>query len=146
MPAKPNLPTLRNRLDPVKLVLVAALLVGALFVWDFARNRVIQPFDNVVTETLCITYGEEIGRTVIGYERSNRFGLVDRSEGYCFYGSGPDGEAPITVTIEDTLPGSRYRAAKIMEVIVQLGIVSIFLRLTIEPVLDVYRWIRGPQG
>lgn len=101
------------------------------------------PLDELVTEQACEDHGEEIGRDLIGYERSNRFGLSNRSEGFCSYGSGPDGEAPITLTMAETEPGSRYRAAKWIGIIAQLGIVSIFLRLTIDPALDFYRYVRS---
>lgn len=145
MPDKPLTQTVLDRIDPIKIILVAALLVVAVFVWGETRDRVIEPLDNIVTERLCITYGEEIERSVVGYERSNRFGLVNRSEGFCRYGEGVNGEAPITLTIEETAPGRLYRGAKLIGIITQLGIVSIFLRFTIEPVLGFYRYIRSRQ-
>ncbi len=132
-----------KRIDFIKLFLVAVLLVLAVIVWSFGRNQIVRPLDNLLTERLCLDHGEEIERISTGYERSNRFGLVDRSEGYCFYGEGPNGEAPITLTIEETLPGPLYRGAKWVGIIIQLGIVSIFLRFTIDPVLDTYRYIRA---
>ena len=131
------------RLDPVQGVLVLILLGLAFVVWSVGRNQVVRPLDNLMTERLCLDHGEEIARTSTGYERSNRFGLIDRSEGYCFYGEGPDGEAPITLTIEETEPGPLYRGAKWVGIIIQLGIVSIFLRLTVDPVLDAYRYLRS---
>ncbi len=133
-------------IDPFKLVVVAILAVLALFVWSFGRNQLIRPVDNLLTERLCLDHAEEIGRVSTGYERSNRFGLIDRSVGYCSYGEGPNGEAPITLTIEDTVPGPLYRAAKWIGIITQLGIVSIFLRFTVDPVLDTYKYIRTRLG
>lgn len=133
-------------IDPFKLVVVAILVVLALFVWSFGRNQLIRPVDNLLTERLCLDHAEEIGRVSTGYERSNRFGLIDRSEGYCFYGEGPNGEAPMSLTIEDTVPGPLYRGAKWIGIITQLGIVSIFLRFTVDPVLETYKYIRTRLG
>ncbi len=146
MPDKPLTATLLDRIDPIKIALVAMLLVAAIWLWGQARERLVHPLDELVTEQLCDTYGEEIERTVVGYERSNRFGLRDRSEGFCRYGIGPNGEAPITLTIEETAPGPLYRGAKRVGIIAQLGIVSIFLRFTIEPVLGFYRYVRSRQA
>ncbi len=120
-----------------------ALLVVALGVWSLARSRVVAPIDAVVTERLCQDHGTEIEREMLDFERSNRFGWGNRSEGFCFYGEGPNGEAPITLTIEQTEPGPLYRGAKWLGVIVQLGIVSLFLRMTIEPALDLYAYVRS---
>lgn len=139
----PNRSSLRNRIDPFQIIIVVIVLLLAVLLWSETRQRVVRPLDDLVTERLCITYGEEIEREVTGFERSNRFGLVDRSEGYCQYGDGPNGEAPMTVTIEQTLPGPLYRAAKIIGIIVQLGIVSIFLRFALDPVLEFYRYVRA---
>lgn len=125
------------------MLIVAAILVVALFLWSEVRDRAATPFDDQVTERLCLDHGEEIERNMIGYERSNRFGLRDRSEGFCRYGHGPNGEAPITLTLADTDPGLLYRAAKAIGIILQLGIVSFFLRMTIEPALDFYRYLRS---
>ncbi len=143
MPDNQILTTVVSRIDPFRIVIVAVLMICALFVWSFARDRIVAPVDELVTEQLCITYGEEVEREVIGFERSNRFGIFNRSEGFCRYGQGPNGEAPISVTIEDTAPGPLYRGAKIIGIITQLGIASIFLRFTMDPSLDFYRWVRS---
>lgn len=143
MPDKPILTTVVSRIDPFRIIIVAVLMVIALFVWSLARDRIVTPLDELVTEQLCITFGEEIDRPVVGFERSNRFGVYNRSEGFCQYGAGPNGEAPITRTIEETAPGPLYRGAKVIGIITQLGIVSIFLRFTMDPSLDTYRWIRA---
>lgn len=135
-----------ERIDPISVAIVVALLVVALFVWSVARDRLATPLDNMVTERLCIDHGEEIDRTMLDFERSNRFGLFDRSEGYCFYGEGPDGEAAITQTIAETKPGPLYRAAKWIGIIIQLGVVSLFLRLTIDPALGLYRYLRSSRS
>lgn len=139
-----NQPTagLLGRIDPFRIVLAILIALAALYLWSAVRSSLIEPFDEAVTEQLCETYGEEIQRTVTGYERSNRFGLQNRSEGFCFYGVGPQGEAPITLTIEETQPGNRYRAAKAIGIIMQLGIVSIFLRFVVDPVMEAYAYLR----
>lgn len=134
---------LQEYFDPFKIILVILIAVAAFYVWSTVRSVINEPLDKAVTEQLCKDYGEEIGRSALGYERSNRFGLRNRSEGFCFFGEGPDGEAPITLTIEETQPGNRYRAAKWIGVIIQLGIVSIFLRFVVDPVMDTYRYIRS---
>ena len=143
MPDKPFAQTVLDRIDPIKIILVALLLVAALFLWRETRARLIQPVDDLVTEQQCSAHGEEIERAVTGYEQSNRFGLINRSEGFCRFGAGTEGEAPITLTIDETEPGLLYLGAKLVGIIVQLGIVSIFLRFTIDPVLDFYRYIRS---
>ncbi len=125
------------------MLIVAVILVLAVFVWSLARDRVVTPFDDFMTERACADHGEEIERELLSHERSNRFGLSNRSEGYCAYGVGPEGEAPITLAIASTEPGLQYRAAKWIGIIVQLGIVSFFLRLTIDPALDLYRYLRS---
>lgn len=131
------------RIDPFRVAIVAAILLAALVIWSLTRNQIVEPFDRMVTEQLCRDHAEEIGRETVGYERSNRFGVRNRSEGYCRYGEGPNGEAPITLTIEETDPGPLYLGAKWVGIIVQLGIVSFFLRLTVEPALDFYRYLRS---
>ncbi len=143
LPDNQLLARLQGLFDPFKIVLGILIAILALFVWSAVRSAIIEPLDNAVTEQLCDSYGEEIGRLATGYERSNRFGLRNRSQGFCFYGPGLDGEAPITLTIEETQPGSRYRAAKWIGIIIQLGIVSIFLRFVVDPVMDTYRYVRS---
>ncbi len=132
-----------DRIDPIRVVIVAVLVVLSLFVWSAARDRLVTPLDDLVTERVCNDHGEEIGREVTGHERSNRFGLSNRSEGFCSFGQGPEGEAPITLAIAEIEPGLQYRAAKWVGIIAQLGIVSIFLRLTVDPALDFYRYLRS---
>lgn len=129
--------------DPIKWVIVAGLVVLAVMVWSFVRTNIVEPFDDIVTERQCLDHGEEIERELLGWERSNRFGLFDRSVGFCRFGDGPNGEAPITLTLADTEPGHLFQGAKAIGIIIQLGIVSIFLRLTVEPVLDFYRHVRA---
>ena len=111
----------------------------SLFVLDFARDRIVAPFDNLVTEQMCLRHGEEIERSLLDYGRSTRFALRNRTDGYCSYGPGAEGEAALTMTVEETDPGALYTWAKVIGIIVQLGIASIFIRLVTEPVLETYR-------
>jgi hypothetical protein len=135
-----------KRIDPLRVALVALLLIAALVVWSTVRERVVSPVDGWVTERVCATHGERIGREVTGYEQSNRFGLRNRSEGFCRYGIGPNGEAPITLTVAEAEPGLRYRATKWLGIIFQLGVVSLFLRFTVDPVFEVARFLRRLVG
>ncbi|MEM7275510.1 MAG: hypothetical protein AAF547_20710 [Actinomycetota bacterium] len=134
---------LRTWFDPFRLILVAIIALAALWLWSVVREEVVAPVDSIITERLCIAHGEELGRSVLAFERSNRFAIQNRTDGFCRFGQGPEGEPPLTLTIEETEPGPLYRAAKIIGIIVQLGIVSIMLRLVVDPVFDVYRYIRA---
>ena len=130
-------------LDPLYWLAIGLLAVLTLLVWSVARDRVVEPFDQFVTDQHCFDKGQDFEREVVEVERSNRFGLVDRSEGFCSFGEGPDGEAPMTLTIDQTAPGPLFRAFKAFGIILQLGIVSIFLRLIVDPVFEMYRAVRG---
>jgi hypothetical protein len=138
----PVVSSMLQRFDPFKLLLVLVIALAALIVWSEVRQRVVAPFDELATESQCADHGEDIGREPAGYERSNRFGLFNRSVGFCFYEEGAEGEPPLTVSIADTEPGPLYRGAKFAGIIIQLGLVSIFLRLVVDPILDTYRQIR----
>ena len=143
MPDNQPLDRLKAMIDPGRVILAVLIVLAALWVWSTVRSVIVEPIDKAVTEQLCEDYGEEIGRAAIGYERSNRFGLRNRSVGYCLYGEGVNGEAPITLTIEETAPGPRYRAAKWIGIIIQLGIVSIFLRFVVDPIMDGYAYLKA---
>lgn len=129
-------------LDPLYWIAIAALLLMTLVVWSMARSRVVEPFDRFVTNQHCLDKAQEFERELVEIGRSNRFGLVDRNEGFCSFGEGPNGEAPMTLTLEQTAPGPLFRAFKAFGIVLQFGIVSIFLRFVVDPVLDVYRAIR----
>lgn len=128
-----------RQFDVVRWLIVAIIAVCALIVLNLARTRIVAPFDNLVTEQMCLRHGEEIERTLLDFERSNRFALRDRTDGFCSYGPGPDGEPAMTMAIADTDPGPLYRWAKAIGIILQLGIASIFIRLVTEPLLETYR-------
>lgn len=125
--------------DAGRWLVVAVIAVFALMVLNVARTRVVAPFDNLVTEQMCLRHGEEVERTLVDFERSNRFALRNRTDGFCSFGPGPEGEPAITMAITDTDPGPLYTWAKAIGIILQLGIVSIFIRLVTDPVLEMYR-------
>lgn len=131
-----------RRFDIGRWLIVAVIAVSALIVLNLARTRVVAPFDNLVTEQMCLRHGEEMERTLLDYERSNRFALRDRTEGFCSYGPGPEGEPATAMAIADTDPGALYLWAKAIGIVLQLGIASIFIRLVTDPALEAYRFVR----
>lgn len=120
-------------------VVVLLILVASLFVWRFARAAVVQPFDSLVTEQACRGHGEDIGRPLIDYERSNRFGLSNRTVGYCLLGPVDGGQGSVQLRLDEIEFGPLYRLAKAAGIITQLAIVSFFLRLAVDPAMDLYR-------
>ncbi len=134
-----------SALDPralmVRGVIVALILIGSLFVWRFARAAVVAPFDSLATEQACRSQAEELGRPLLAFERSNRFGLRDRVYGSCSFGA-PEGEqGTLQVGLDEIEFGPLYRLAKAAGVITQLFVVSIFLRFVVDPAMDLYRAI-----
>lgn len=127
--------------DIGRWLIVALIGVSALIVLDQARTHVVAPFDNLVTEQMCLRHGEDIERTLLDFERSNRFALRDRTDGFCSYGPGPDGAPAMAMSVAETDPGPLYTWAKAIGIILQLGIASIFIRLVTEPALDTYRFV-----
>ena len=122
-------------------VIIAFIAVLALLVLNLARNRVVAPFDNLVTEQMCLRHGEEIERVLLDFERSNQFALQNRTDGFCSYGPGQDGEPAMVMTVTETEPGPLYTWAKAIGIVIQLGIASIFVRLVTDPALDTYRFL-----
>lgn len=127
--------------DIGRWLIVAFIVLSALIVLNLARNRVVAPFDNLVTEQMCLRHGEDVERTLLDFERSNRFALRNRTDGFCSYGPGPEGEPAVVMAIADTEPGALYRWAKAIGIILQLGIASIFVRIVTEPALETYRFL-----
>lgn len=122
--------------------LIVALIAGSsLIVLNLARTHVVAPFDDLVTEQMCLRHGEDVERILLDFERSNRFALRDRTDGFCSYGPGPEGEPAMAMAIADTEPGALYTWAKAIGIILQLGIASIFIRLVTEPALETYRFL-----
>ncbi|MEM7339790.1 MAG: hypothetical protein AAF467_14145 [Actinomycetota bacterium] len=134
------------------LLLAAVLLVVGFFTLQVAR-RVTVPVDNFVTEQACTNFGNRFGRPVVEYETATRFSRFDTSEGSCTFGpvEPPDIEEDVEelevlpdiadsdvvrVTLLDTEPGPLYDAAKVMIVILQLGLVSLALRVVGVPLFN----------
>ena len=135
-----------HAVDAGRWLIVALIVIMALLVLGFARSRVVAPFDNLVTEQMCLRHGEAIERTLLDFERSNNFALQDRSDGFCSYGPGPEGEPAVTMTVEETEPGALYTWAKAVGIMLQLGIASIFVRLVTEPALETYNFLTQRLG
>ncbi len=129
--------------DPGRWLIIGVIAVAAFFVLWFARNQIVQPFDELVTERLCVAHGEEIGRELATFERSNRFGLRNRSHGSCSFLAGENGEPAMMLTLAETVTGPMFRMAKIVGLVLQFGVVSIFLRLVVDPILSTYDAIRS---
>ncbi|MDH4276476.1 MAG: hypothetical protein OEZ14_09495 [Acidimicrobiia bacterium] len=127
--------------DIVRWLVVVLIALSALIVLNLARTRVVAPFDDLVTEQLCLRHGEDIERTLLDFERSNRFALRNRTDGFCSYGPGPEGEPAVAMSIADTEPGPLFTWAKAIGIILQLGIASIFIRLVTEPALETSRFL-----
>ena len=158
-----------NGAQATKWLIVALLVVVAVMALLFAR-RLIAPVDDLLTQQACSTYGkDELSRESTGYERSNRFSLIDRTYGFCEFGPvveyDEDGEVVQPVIGEDTDGGDAaaeasaeasvdslvvsladietsgfYRAAKILLAVLQLGAASAVVRLLADPLLD--RFVR----
>jgi hypothetical protein len=70
----------------VKALVIGILVVVAVLALMFSR-RLIQPMDNLVTQQQCSTYGREVlSRERVASEASNRFSLINRSQGACVFG------------------------------------------------------------
>jgi hypothetical protein len=84
-PIKP--PNVDMSREAVTRWLVIGFLVLVAFVALMFSRRLIQPMDNVLTQRECSTYGREVvSRESVDYEASNRFSLIDRTQGYCEFG------------------------------------------------------------
>ncbi len=128
-------------IDIGRWLIIAVIALFALIVLNLARTHVVGPFDKLVTEQMCLRHGEEIERTLLDFERSNQFALRNRTDGFCTYGVGPEGEPAMTMAIDATEPGALYTWAKAIGIMLQLGIASIFIRLVTEPALETYRFL-----
>lgn len=146
----------------VKWVVFVVLVAVGVVALVFAR-QLVAPLDGLLTSRACAVHGDELSRPVLEYERSNRFGLVDRSHGWCLYGpielddeddvgaiAGDDVEATepatdgidtVQLTIAEIEPGGLYLMGKLMGIVVQLGAASVAVRTVAEPLLD--RFVRS---
>lgn len=153
--------TTQNVVKWVVFGFLVAVGVVALF---FAR-QMIAPLDGLLTSRACSIHGDELSRPVVEHERSNRFGLVDRSHGWCLYGPieledeeedgdgaivgddveaaepATDGVDTVRLTIDEIEPGGLYAMGKLMGIVVQLGAASVAVRTVAEPLLD--RFVRS---
>ena len=150
--------------DAVKWVLVVFLVGVAITTLVVARG-LIAPLDGLLTSRVCNVHGDEISREVIDYERSNRFGLVDRSHGWCLYGplleldengdpiEGAEGagETPtddpftaetdqLLLTLDEIEPDGLYTLGKAIGIVLQLGAASLAVRVLGDPLLE--RFVR----
>ncbi len=88
-----------NSQDAARWIVVAFMVLIGLVTLAMAR-QVIAPIDRFVTEQACATHGEDLGgRPVVEVERSNRFGLVNRSYGWCLLG-------PVELEDDEVVDGS----------------------------------------
>jgi hypothetical protein len=71
--------------DSAKWAVVVVMVAVGLFALVTAR-QLLAPIDELVTSQACSTHGDKLQRPVIDYERSNRFGLFNRTHGSCLFG------------------------------------------------------------
>lgn len=74
-----------NNEDATKWIVVAVMVLVGLVALVIAR-QMIAPVDRLVTEQACSAHGDQLSRPVVDVERSNRFGLINRSHGWCLLG------------------------------------------------------------
>ncbi len=75
-----------NLATVAKWVVIGFLVLVAIVALLFAR-RLIQPMDNVLTQSECATHGREVlSREALDSEASNRFSIINRSQGHCIFG------------------------------------------------------------
>lgn len=91
--------------DLIKWTIVALLVVVGIVALMFTR-RLIAPVDGFVTGQVCTTHGrDELSREALDHERSNRFSLIDRTDGYCVFGPvvefDEEGEVVATIAVAD---------------------------------------------
>ena len=135
-----------HNFDYGRWLLIVGIAISALIVLVVARNTIVRPFDSLVTEQACRSFGEDIQRPLIEFQRSDRVTLTDRTDGFCFYGAGEGGDGTVRYTLEEIEPGPMYTMAKIGGIVLQLGVASIFLRLITDPALGLYRYLRRRFG
>ncbi len=121
----------------VRWAVVGGLVVAGLLAM-MAAGRVLGPLDGLLTKQVCADYGDQLGREVSSYERSNRVALVGRTSGSCTYVAPvtDPGAGPLTVSIPEADPSQLYGAVKVMLFIVKLGAASAIVRLLADPLFD----------
>ncbi|MEZ5410492.1 MAG: hypothetical protein R2761_20870 [Acidimicrobiales bacterium] len=115
--------------------MVVGGLVAAGLLAMMMAGWVLGPLDTLLTKQVCADYGDQVGREVTSYERSNRIALVGRTSGSCTYAAPVEdpAAAPLTVAIPDTDPSRLYGAVKVMLFVVKLGAASAAVRLLADP-------------
>ena len=121
----------------IRWAVVGGLVVVGLLAFMMA-GRVLAPLDSLLTKQVCADYGDQVGREVTSYERSNRVALIGRTSGSCTYAApvADPAAGPLTVPIPETDPSQLYGAVKVMLFIVKLGAASGAVRLLAEPLFD----------
>lgn len=150
---------------PTTVVVVAIVILVGLVALVFAR-RAIEPLDRLLTSQACSVPGDEVFRPVEEVEASNRFALINRSQGWCLFGpvdeelaaeaaaeldddeeaaelsaaaqflAAADSTAEVQMTIPEVEPGSFYRVGKWMGLLFQLGAASVAIRVVADPLFD----------
>ncbi|MCP4222824.1 MAG: hypothetical protein GY773_05730 [Actinomycetia bacterium] len=93
-----------NSEDATKWIVVAFMVLVGLVTLVIAR-QMIAPIDRFVTEQACAVHGDDLGgRPVVDVERSNRFGLINRSYGWCMLG-------PVELEGNETADGTAFTAS-----------------------------------
>ena len=163
-----------NLATVIKWVVIGFLVVVAFVALMFSR-RLIQPMDNILTQSECSTHGrEELSREALDSEASNRFSVINRSEGHCVFGPvvefddegevieplpppgadidaggavAPEDDVPvetIQVSLADIETSGFYRGMKWLFIALQLGAASAAVRIVGDPLLD--RFVRRPRS
>lgn len=121
----------------IRWAVVGGLVVAGLLAM-MAAGRVLGPLDGLLTKQVCADYGDQLGREVTSYERSNRVALLGRTSGSCTYAAPvtDPSAGPLTVPIPETDPSRLYGAVKVMLFVVKLGAASATVRLLADPLFD----------
>ncbi len=92
-----------NSANATKWIVVVFMVLVGVVTLAMAR-QVIAPVDRFVTEQACAVHGDDLGgRPVVDVERSNRFGLRNRSYGWCLLG-------PVELESDVAADGSAFTA------------------------------------
>jgi hypothetical protein len=142
-------------------LIVAGILVFAAVAGLIIARQLTGPFVGLATQQACSSYGDELSRSVTGYEKERRLSLSGRTDGMCFYGAvtPEDGEeeavvfgqtltadeiagqpATLEISLAEFDTGGLYKAVRLMSAVLQLGAASVAVRLLADPLLD--RFVR----
>ncbi len=106
------------------LIIATMVIVGFLSLWT-VRNVIVRPFDGLATQQVCRWHGVETDQTVVEHERSNKVGLLNRSDASCTFAPAEEGGVNEVVRIgtEDESqidPGPFYTLAKVLGLVFQV--------------------------